>query len=101
MFLQVFIIDNDELAFDISAAPEILKHAHCTTLIQQVFNTDGKPPSFADQASLSVIRKGAVLFHRCKDESLIERLREQNAGVAQLVEQQPPKLPVVGSMPTP
>lgn len=34
-------------------------------------------PSFPSQASMKLLRKGAVLFHRCKDGSLIDRLRER------------------------
>jgi hypothetical protein len=34
-------------------------------------------PTFPNQASLGIIRPEAVLFHRCKDGSLIDRLRDR------------------------
>lgn len=67
---------GEAVAFDIAAASQILPEAHFTKLIQQVFNTDGKPPTFPNQVSLSIISPEAVLFHRSKDESLIQRMRE-------------------------
>lgn len=71
-------IDGIELAFDIVAANETLPNAHLTKLLQQVpKNPDGSSHSFPDVKSLELLRPGAVLFHPCKDGSLIERLREQ------------------------
>lgn len=64
-----------DVAFDVYAAKEVLPKCHFTTLIQHVFNTMGKPPTFPDQASLGLLQTGAVFFHRCKDGSLIQRLR--------------------------
>lgn len=65
-----------DVAFDVYAAREVLPKCHLTTLIQHVFNTLGNPPTFPDQKSLSLLQPGAAFFHRCKDGSLIERLRE-------------------------
>lgn len=97
-----------ELAFDIVAASQILPQAHLTKLLQQVpKNADGSSHTFKDQASLSLLRLGAVFFHPCKDGSLVERLLEKEqgfkwnpevhrhlikAGIAQSAEQEPPKL---------
>lgn len=74
-------IDGIELAFDIVAAKETLPQAHLTKLLQQVpKNEDGTSHSFPDAKSLDILRPGAVLFHPCKDGSLIDRLRERRAG---------------------
>lgn len=54
-----------------------LKKAHFTTLIQHEYRIHGKEPTFPDQDSLSVIRPETAVFHRCKDGTLIERLRER------------------------
>lgn len=51
--------------------------AHFTNLIQHEYRTDGKSPTFPDQSSLAQIRPETVVFHRCKDNSLIDRLREK------------------------
>lgn len=50
--------------------------AHFTTLIQHEYRIDGVSPTFPTQKSLSVIKPGTAVFHRCKDFSLIDRLRE-------------------------
>jgi hypothetical protein len=54
--------------------------AHFTDLIQHVYRINGnKPewPTFPTLESLFQINQRAAVFHRCKDETLIERLREQ------------------------
>lgn len=73
-----------EIAFDIAAADEILPHSHHSRLIQHVFYWPEYPqvPTFEDHASLSLISREAVIFHRCKGPSLIERLRELKSGLA-------------------
>lgn len=69
--------DNIELAFDIVAASQILPQAHLTKLLQQEpKNPDGSSHTFPNRDSLKLLREGAVLFHPCKDGSLIERLQE-------------------------
>lgn len=66
--------------FDQYFASDIVPKAHFTTLIQNVWNTEfGKPetiPTFPTKESLSLLDPKAVLFHRCKDGTLIDRLRE-------------------------
>lgn len=74
--------DNIELAFDIVAASQILPQAHLTKFLQQEpKNPDGSSHTFPNRDSLKLLREGAVLFHPCKDGSLIERLREERTGV--------------------
>lgn len=53
--------------------------AHFTTLIQHEYRIHGESPTFPTQGSLSVIKPGTAVFHRCKDFSLIDRLREKLA----------------------
>lgn len=94
-----------ELAFDIVAASQILQHAHLTKLLQQVpKNEDGSSISFPDHHSLKILRNGAVLFHPCKDGSLITRLREQRKipqKQGELDSSEAHNLASVGSNPTP
>lgn len=70
-------------AFDSYFAPEIIPNSKFTDLIQNVHLVSRNPdllPTFPDRESLSLIDSKAVLFHRCKDGTLIERLRELKAG---------------------
>jgi hypothetical protein len=74
-----------ELAFDIVAASQTLPQAHLTKLLQQVPKPrDGEGHTFPGQDSLKILRDGAVMFHPCKDGTLIQRLREKRSGVALL-----------------
>lgn len=66
-------------AWDVFLADDFIPYAHFCKTIQHVFWTSRSPdiePTFPNRASLSILRPGAVLFHRCKDGSLIDRLRE-------------------------
>lgn len=68
-----------EEAFDSYFAQEIIPNAHFTPLIQNIHLVSRDPdvvPTFPTQESLSLLDPRAVLFHRCKDGSLIDRLRE-------------------------
>lgn len=70
-------------AFDSYYASEWMDHAHVTSLIQNVYLTQRDPdvlPTFPTQESLSLLDPRAVLFHRCKDGTLINRLREKETG---------------------
>lgn len=51
--------------------------AHFTDLIQHEYRVHGESPTFQTQESLSIIKPRTAVFHRCKDTSLIERLRER------------------------
>lgn len=71
-------------------ASDIIPNAHFTSLIQNVWNTEfGKPetiPTFPDKDSLKLLDPKAVLFHRCKDGTLIDRLRETRVRVVPAIE---------------
>ncbi len=77
----------DREAFDMFFANEFLPHVQFTRLIQHLHHDPAHPethaegPTFPDAASLAMIRPEAVLWHRCKDGSLIDRLREKKNGV--------------------
>ena len=62
-----------------SVAPlRTLIQTQLTGLIQHVYvGPDGQPPTFPDVGSLDMLRSGAVLWHRCKDGTLIDRLKER------------------------
>jgi len=67
-------------AFDSYFASEIVPKAFFTKLIQNVHLVSRNPdisPTFPDQTSLTLLDKEAVLFHRCKDGTLIDRLEEK------------------------
>ena len=69
-----------ELAFDIAAAEHILPKMKATRLIQHVLATpDGKNPTFPTVEELAIIHPEAVIFHRCKDGTLIDRLRSSSS----------------------
>jgi len=53
----------------------IMDYVAETKRIQQVWGANNKPPTFPDHASLKIIKPGAVVFHRCKDGSLIRQLK--------------------------
>ena len=63
-------------AWDMYFAAEFMAHAHFTPLIQHIQHWPNYPdaPTFKDSGP--EIHPEAVLFHRCKDGSLIERLRK-------------------------
>lgn len=67
----------DGTAWDVALSRVILPLYHRTQLIQH----EWKPDSFKTAADLKRLRDGAVIYHQCKDGSLIERLREQRGGV--------------------
>lgn len=74
---------NNPAPWDQVLAQDFSSFVEYTPLIQNVWNkTVGDPnsaPTFPDVASLAYLDPNAVLFHRCKDGSLIERLRENEA----------------------
>lgn len=65
------------IPFDTVDGDLTLRNAHVTKLIHHEWGERDKPWTFPDKASLERISKDAVLFHRVKDSSLIDRLREQ------------------------
>lgn len=73
-------LDQSNFAWDHFLASEIVPHTHFTRLIQNVYLTSKDPdisPTFPTAESLSILDTQAVLFHRCKDSTLIDRLREK------------------------
>ena len=64
--------------WDVTHAELTLRHAHRTKLIFHDWGDrqTNAPPSYADQTSISRIPSDAVVTHRCKDGTLIQRLRE-------------------------
>ncbi len=71
----------DARAWDDFLAVDILPNHFQTPLIQDMYCMSRDPdvePTFPDAVSLSIISKDAVLFHRCSDGTLIDRLREIN-----------------------
>lgn len=88
--------------WDQALAKDIVPNAAFTKLIQHVWNVEfGKPetiPTFPDQESLKLIGPETILFHRCKDFSLGNRLRERQLAmrVAQYGYCEEPS-PVLGS----
>ena len=73
--------------WDVFLAEEFTPFTHHTGLIHDKFyrvweDPKSGPPVFPDAESLSIIEPGAVLFHRNKDGSLIERLRESRGSVS-------------------
>lgn len=74
-----WMIHADQLPFDLVRPEATLRHAFNSPLIQRLLadpNTN-LPMTFPDVNSLKAIRNGVVLFHGCKDLSLINRLRER------------------------
>jgi hypothetical protein len=63
-------------AWDVAMGPYLLHEAHESRTIQQIWGDLGRPPTFATTHDLRCLRPDAVLFHRNKDGTLIERLRE-------------------------
>jgi hypothetical protein len=76
--LNPYVLNTSTIPFDCTRPDITLKHAHQTRLIQHVWGDreTNVAPTFPDPTSLSVIDPTSVVWHRCKDGSLIERLRE-------------------------
>lgn len=68
----------DKTAWDVALCNQFLSRYHRTNLIQH----DWKPQPFASFTDLSRIRKDVVIYHQCKDGSLMDRLREARGIVA-------------------
>lgn len=68
--------DKLGVAWDIAMADTLTPLCHHTPLFHQEFGPLDHPPTFASVDDLARIPKEAVVFHRCKDGSLIRRLRE-------------------------
>lgn len=88
------------MAWDVFLAPEFMPRMARNKHIQHLFWQSRSPdvsPTFPDKESLSIIRPDAAIFHRCKDGTLQDRLRE-NLGVTS--ERGEPVTAVVGNVPS-
>lgn len=68
------------IPFDTAGGWRVLNEAHITPLIQHVWTFEpgtSNPPTFPTTGSLSEISPDAVLFHRCKDSSLLDHLQSR------------------------
>lgn len=73
-----------DTSWDILLYPDFAPHTAYTNLIQDIGFLPGTQtlPTFPNRDSLWNVKPGVVLFHRCKDGSLIERMREMLPGEA-------------------
>lgn len=80
---------TDKEAWDMGNRQYLLEHTHATGQIKHFYGELKLPPTFVEQKdphspvnsfTLDQIRKEAVLWHRCKDGSLIRLLRKR-AGI--------------------
>ncbi len=78
------ILSPGNKPWDVVNPEATLRNAHHTQKFQHVWGDIARniAPTFPDQESLRLVRPDALLFHRCKDFSLAERLREQRANPA-------------------
>lgn len=76
---HVMLGTQNSMAFDCIAPELTLQHTHHTELFHHAWTeSDGKTqPTFPTSSKLATIRPNAVVFHRNKDHTLIDRLREQ------------------------
>lgn len=83
VFLPLLEADRSK-AFDVAGSPRVLPMAYNSPLLHHFYGERNLPPTFKVNGThpvnfkdLASIPKEAVLFHRCKDKSLIELLRKQ------------------------
>lgn len=71
-----YICKLNRIAWDVACAEDIIPQAHWTELIQHIWSQK-RDFDFPDQKSVTdVLKPKTVLFHQCKNPSMIERLRE-------------------------
>lgn len=88
---------NPNVAFDVAMTDAVLPYATHTDRIQHLWGEDKLPPTFPPAGHamprnglmLSKLQGGAILFHRNKDGTLIQRLRERE-GFARKEDSHPP-----------
>lgn len=73
-YAEGFVKLND-IPFDVMFSKSFSANAQDTKLLHGIYNVGDKPPTFPDSDSLKILNADAVLFHRCKDGTLIDRLR--------------------------
>lgn len=75
-----FFTKNNPIAWDAITPEKVLPYSHHTELFQHLWvRPDGQLATFSDDLSLAVVSPKAVVLHRNKDHTLIERLREKEA----------------------
>ena len=77
-----YVLGQQRMPFDVVRPDLTIRHLHQTSLIHHEWG-DSKtnvPWTFDTAESVERIREGAVIFHRCKDGSLLHRLRERTYG---------------------
>lgn len=71
-------LEDNSRAWDVAAAQTMCRDGKHSPLFWMFWGTPTEPPTFGSGGlTLEHIPKEAVLFHRCKDESLIQLLRRQ------------------------
>lgn len=72
-------INLGKIPWDLVNPEVVLKHFAQTSLIQHEWGDrkTGEAPTFPDHQNLNLIHPGTVLFHRCKDGTLIQRLQDE------------------------
>lgn len=97
-------IKSANVAWDMEAASATVPRAKNSAFMQHLWGQRDLPPSFVREAvaghaknvlPLAFIRPDAVLFHRCKDGSLINLLRETPTTPAKRGPGRPPKAEAV------
>lgn len=81
---ELFLVDYSPLAWDVDCAHIMVGSGHNTKLVSHFWGTLGKPPTFSHEAvpntnifSLNTIPESCAIWHRVKDSSLIDLLREK------------------------
>lgn len=87
-------IKSANVAWDMEAATAVVPRAKHTCLIQSFWGTRELPPTFVKETAagqppnalpFSFLKPEAVLFHRCKDGTLIDLLRQQEKILSTIV----------------
>lgn len=104
--LNPYVMAATQIPWDCTRPDITLPRTYRSNLFQHEWG-DRKtnvPPTFQDKESLKRLRPEAVLFHRCKDGSLIDRLREERHVEIEEEEEPYPELPprkIFGLLPWP
>lgn len=95
--IKASMYSGEQSPWDAFASKEILPQAHCmNNVMQHIWNfPNGTAPSFPDkETAKTYLREGIVLFHRCKDGSLIDLMRGVTRPVPAMPELPLPELAV-------
>lgn len=75
-FFSTKMLSLENEAFDTFLKDDIMRDVHWTRLIQHKFwMSEGVQPTFPTKESTEFVNSDAVIFHRNKDHTLIDRLR--------------------------